>query len=244
MDAINLYANAMMTERGILFSEPMIQALLAGSKTQTRRIVKPQPNFDVAHNALGKNISRSRLEYAVDEHGGIGLKMAGQPVSRIGNCMGYVQPNIKCKYGKPGDRLYVKEPWQAWTEFNHLPPSKIPEESGINYLANGNKWDARVRSAIHMPRWASRITLEIVDVRVERLQEISEADAIAEGIVQLPPQIDKSGPWWTSEPNEGGRASLVDRTPQGAFKKLWESIKGRGSWDANPFVWVLEFERT
>ena len=106
---------------------------------------------------------------------------------------------------------------------------------------NGCGWKMRWTPSIHMPRWASRINLEITGVRIERLNDISEADAIAEGITELPLQKGEPGAWWTANVEAG--PSLHGRTPVDAFRKLWESINGAGSWDANPYVWVVEFKR-
>ena len=222
-----------MKERPILFSAPMVRALLAGTKTQTRRVVKPQPR-------------------RVD--GGVPFGDAPQWVhAEPGTAM------MHCPHGKRGDRLWVKETWRigAWDEnegafaidycdgpdktwrktpetpegedlFNRLWYQSTDElwAKGIKPDPEGNyHWQPgesplRWRPSIHMPRWASRITLEITSVLVERLKDISEADAMAEGVYTDPacPAYD-------------------------AYAKLWESINGPGSWDANPWVWVLEFCR-
>ena len=185
-----------MKERPILFSGPMVRAILEGRKTQTRRIVKV----------------RGGLEY-------IGPKgCEHEPDS-----WGYPHPcddgyltladGIKCPYGKPGDRLWVRETW-APAEW---PPTGPPAV----YRADEGMFASQWKPSIHMPRAVSRITLEVVSVRVERLQDISEEDALAEGI------------------------TLVERgtSPVDQFNKLWESINGPGSWEANPWVWVVEFKR-
>jgi hypothetical protein len=185
-----------MKERPILFSAPMVRALLAGTKTQTRRIAKP-----VRHPDLGNVYAPGAL---VLEH---------EPQHVIDRC---------CPYGRPGDRLWVRE-----THNTH---------GGLaTYRADGD-WIAdyhreepqqpRLRwvPAIHMPRTASRITLEITGTRVERLQDISEADALAEGVahsLNLP----------------GGRFAREN------FEHLWWTINGDGSWESNPWVWVVEFKR-
>jgi len=165
-----------MKERPILFSGPMVRAILEGRKTQTRRIVKPQPLRD-----------RGVMAFNDGEH-----------------------PQMRCPYGKPGDRLWVRETW-----------CPDVEPYTFRYKADGDEPLERWRPSIHIPRWASRITLEVVSVRVERLQNISEDDALAEGI------------------------TLVERgtSPVDQFNKLWESINGPGSWEANPWVWVVEFKR-
>lgn len=195
-----------MKERPILFSAPMVRAILAGTKTQTRLVVKPQPTGFL---------------------GGPGVTMEdGTPAPRVpvDDCAGEFGRVIQCPYGQPGDRLWVRE------AFAHVFDDKFgPVPDSIIYRADeGNgDWPHGWRPSIHMPRCASRILLEIISVRVERLQEISEADAIAEGV----------------SPDMGLRWKSGDDTPRGMYGELWESINGPGSWDANPFVWVVEFKR-
>lgn len=161
-----------MKERPIIFSAPMVRAILAGTKVQTRFV-------------------------------------------------------LGCPYGQPGDRLWVREAWARDDEDGQL---MYRADVGRDLCADA--W----RPSIHMPRWASRITLEVTAVRVERLQDISEADAQAEGVI----------PKW--EPGCSGR--LMDafggfsfRPAASAYAELWEQINGPGAWDANPWVWVVEFKR-
>lgn len=198
-------------ERPILFSAPMVRAILAGTKTQTRRIVKPQPPADCTT---------------------VYRPFAQEPNNWQGACaddlIGWYG---KCPYGVPGDRLWGRESWQAWTEFNNVPPREVPPTSRVNYLADGNVWDAKKRPSMFMPRWASRITLEVTGARCERLQDISEADAIAEGAFQ------ENGGWWGFDID----GETGDGTPQEAYSSLWDTINGNGSWEANPWVWCVEF---
>lgn len=191
----------MSNEKPILFKDEMIRAILEGWKTQTRRIVKPCKCKD------------SLCELAPHE-------IAGE-INR-----GHYR---NCPYGKPGDRLWVRE------NFLQLMHGQVTD-GRVKYCASidprstgtpkndGYWW--RKRPSIHMPRWASRITLEITDVRVERLQDISSADAKAEGVAtpDLNDWCDDSK--WVSQ-----------------FAWLWRSINGPDSWDANPWVWVIEFKR-
>ena len=148
----------------------------------------------------------------------------------------YAGVDFGCPYGAIGDCLWVKEQWQVWTEYNHLSPSELPSDPAINYTADGNTWDARLRSALHMPRNFSRITLEIVGVRVERLSKISNENALAEGIIE-------------HETLNGYRMCHIDSGPmiaggpRVAYRHLWESIYGPGSWELDPWVWVIEFKR-
>ncbi|MHB0973915.1 MAG: ASCH domain-containing protein [Thiobacillus sp.] len=180
-----------MKERPMLMSAPMVRAILAGTKTQTRRVVKPQPG--------------GLLKLALH------LARRGLP---IWFCDGW---DGTCPYGQPGDQLWVRETF-------------APMTTGYAYLADPVWRDSpsgRWHPSIHMPRVASRITLEIVSVRVERLQDISESDALAEGV----------------SPDMGLCWQSGDDTPRGMYGELWESINGPGSWDANPWVWVVEFKR-
>ena len=140
-----------------------------------------------------------------------------------------------CPYGQPGDRLWVRETWAAPHAYDHLPPRMISQEARIHYTATEERGGLLWRPSIHMPRWVSRITLEITAVRVERLQDISEADALAEGIYKP-----LGSQFWHTNPSAN---ILPGETPQWAYRNLWESISGPCSWDANPWVWVVEFKR-
>lgn len=152
-----------------------------------------------------------------------------------------------CPYGQPGDRLWVREAFSgphcmdATDECVAVRPSKWGEGSRIWYWADGNPthgdW-TRPRPSIHMPRWASRILLEVTAIHVERLQDINEADAIAEGVRQM---RDDSGCWVGRE--GPGRLVTPWPTPREAYRDLWEQINGADSWAANPWVWVVEFKR-
>lgn len=199
-----------MTERPILFSAPMVRAILAGAKVQTRRVVNPEPAGSVTT---------------------IYRPFAHEPNNWQGYAdnVGFIRWYGRCRYGQPGDRLWVRETWAVPHRYDHLGPSNIPV-LGVrtHYAATEERGGLRWRPSIHMPRWASRITLEITAVRVERLQDISEADAKAEG---AEPYL---------HPVHPAREQLrhVD-----GFQALWESINGPDSWDLNPWVWVVEFKR-
>lgn len=188
-------------ERPILFSAPMVRAILDGRKTQTRRVVKAEiPSWVKVWN--GHNgAEHFFFDREEDDEAG----MHWPP---------YDEKGLLCPYGQPGDRLWVRE---SFSYYSH--------REGCWYWADGNiaahDCERPIRPSIHMPRWASRITLEVVSVRVERLQDISEQDAKAEG----------------AEPAECCHAHYH------GFRKLWESINGAGSWEANPWVWVVEFRR-
>lgn len=204
-----------MKYRPILFSGPMVRALLDGRKTQTRRVVKPQPR---------------RVDGGVP-FGDAPASAHAEPGSMM----------MRCPYGKRGDRLWVRE---AWAESDMADGTPViayraggciaigkNDPHGPDYLIRAYTFNEDVhaeawRPSIHMPRSASRITLEVTGVRVERLQDISEADAIAEGIQELiDAGVDHDG------------------TPRDTFRKLWESINGPGSWESDTWVWVVEFRR-
>jgi hypothetical protein len=220
-----------MTERGILFAAPMVRALLAGTKTQTRRAVK------ITHRTPG-------LAACL-------LPPVGAPRPKVAAEL--------CPYGQPGDRLWVLETWgvvsNAWDDDGNLvdwvpdrPATAVADmpfgqgyySGHAIYAADGSyEWagdddgGGEPRSAwhpsIHMPRWASRILLEITSVRVERLNECSNEDARAEGVMPLyANQCVMAGHVYNAIP---------------LFRNLWERINGPGSWEANPFVWVVEFKR-
>lgn len=227
-------------ERPILFSAPMVRALMAGTKTQTRRAIKPQPYVDAQGNFCW-NGSNFGQDFSGPHIQAIASPL---PTSKTGR--------VRCPYGKRGDRLWVRETWmdlqgtgvehrsqadgklQRYAYGADTPPGSYGDECRKDF---GLKW----RPSIHMPRWASRITLEVTGVRVERLQDISEADAAAEGIEPIEGSREMPGPNHFSVREVGGWANFP--TAQEAYRYLWESINGPASWDANPWVWVVEFRR-
>lgn len=228
-------SNLPIKEKPILFSGAMVRALLDGSKTQTRRIITPEPSL---------------------VHLGCPVKFTPQDAK-----LGRVGQVISCPFGAMGDQLWVRETWGnvshslddddnviEWipnrpaTPINEMPYGRGYYCGHVIYRADGEfEWadddgDAESRSlwhpSIHIPRAASRIQLEITGVRVERLQDISEQDAVAEGIGLTQAAI-------------GVPMTRPDHMPMPIFmyKSLWESLNGPGSWDANPWVWVIEFRR-
>ena len=225
-----------MKERPILFKGEMVRAILEGRKTQTRRVVKPQPERS-GDAVLMWGASRRNMRFGVQ-----GMD---------------VPPGVfaRCPYGVPGDRLWVREKFQklfADGVENHWETDwktgkgysvSYPATDGIHEFVDP---DDNIRDAckpsIHMPRWASRITLKITGVRVERLQDISEADSVAEGVEGF----DLYGKrfWINYLLDQEERAMAPSFThAYNSYRSLWESINGPGSWDQNPWVWVIEFKQ-
>lgn len=221
-----------MKERPILFSGPMVRALLAGTKTQTRRICKPAMAHNLSHVVeVPDPQERGQIYNGTtfgDEEGGI---------------------QFASPYGGMRDRLWVREShWWFKDECDHetgyYPPALTADD--VEYRADGENKRHGWRPSIHMPRWASRITLEITGVRVERLHEISESDAIAEGIPEESESCERCGDcgWLCigGEPQQCDAQGCGDGAID-AYRALWEEINGPGSWAQNPWVWVVEFKR-
>ena len=204
-----------MTDKPIIFSAPMILALLSGSKTMTRRVLKPRKMVDHVFLTFSD-------DYILDPGNARWLR----------DCHGFVR----------GDRLWVRE------NFAHVPASAYRASTGVHqtldptdsdmaaiYAAGWERSAPRWKPSIHMPRWASRITLIVEGVKVERMQDISEADAQAEGIGQYA----RDGLWTWAPP---GMSSTGWHTARGAFDALWTSIHGPDAWAANPWVAAITFE--
>ena len=200
-------------ERPMLFNDAMVRAILSGQKTVTRRAVKVQPDVPVSDAIPRRDFP----------HGPPTVSWYWRPQ------FGHMQPapsagwDFKCPYGQPGDRLWVRETFAVYGD---------QKMAAIHYRADrphhvGQK-GMGYKPSIHMPRWVCRILLEIADVRVERLQDITQAQAIAEGVRSCERDIDPDG---------------NDYSPYELFSALWVSINGHESWHANPWVWVVEFKR-
>jgi hypothetical protein len=198
-----------MNERPILFSGPMVRAILEGRKTQTRRIVKPQP--------IGEFDGPKKYNPSITNRRG-DMRPGPERFGIFDTCGEW---SIPCPYGQPGDRLWVRETWACigLGKYAHraTDESNLPD---IKKLCNG--W----KPSIHMPRCVSRLTLEITFVDIEPLQSIIEHDARSEGY-----------------PGNTVDGQYVPWSPFGWFMSLWQSINGIESWDANPWVWVIGFER-
>jgi hypothetical protein len=221
-----------MKERPMLMSAPMVRAILAGTKTQTRRVVKPQPHDPAEGVYAAPSMIHGTGSYTQDHMLADGFDGG------------------TCPYGQPGERLWVRETWAYGV---HAMAAKSDDDGPYVYAATNHGTQGRLcdrwRPSIHMPRAASRITLEITSVRVERLQDISEADAIAEGITRENVIVDTNcnggrhsemteDRYFYDGCDDKGFEYAVD-----AYAGLWESINGPGAWSANPWVWAIEFKR-
>ena len=199
-----------MNEHPILFSTGMVKVIREGRKTQTRRIIKPQPDKDSIPTLMTQ-----------------------------GGCVGFQEyfghlnmPMWCCPYGKPGDHLWVRETWQRCPECGRVVYKASSNQNG-KVCPNCDEWLGTWKPSIHMFREYSRITLEVVNVRVERLQDITEAGARAEGA-----EAEKSHRVYPSS-----QAAWVS-TYRSGFQTLWNHINESGfGWDTNPWVWVVEFKR-
>ncbi|EPC5749808.1 hypothetical protein ACRZ40_000193 [Klebsiella pneumoniae] len=243
-----------MKERGMIFNGEMTRAILDGRKTQTRRIMKAQPSEDFTPMNMALDADYKARWYTpgiVDKDGC--LQPAGKEVFGVAN----ENEGYSCPFGAVGDRIWVREAYRFPASLDDVSPTGVGEMAVATgyrkpwaptfYEFTGTFSDGwkgfetppkvsdagKLRPSIHMPRWASRILLEITDVRVERLNAISQEDAQAEGM-----ELTGWRPTY-SDPDSGGEVM----TPYDNFAQLWESIYGEESWKANPWVWVIEFKR-
>ena len=227
----------MTRERPILLSTPLVRAVLSGEKTQTRRLVK---NTDE---------KTSRIYWAEN----IETVPRGKYTGWVRECDAPLALPMSCPFGVPGDRLWVRETWYDDNALRKQEPTPTGPDKYIEYRASHNclAWEAGCpcrddngrrswRPSLHMPRWASRLTLEITDVRVERVQQISERDANAEGVEELDGLLDEVELCRMAK-DIGGCAEDA-RT---WFAVLWDSIYGQKpgiAWRDNPWVWVIDFK--
>ncbi|HCE8859447.1 TPA: hypothetical protein NHV36_004673 [Klebsiella michiganensis] len=233
-----------MTERGMIFNSEMVRAILDGRKTQTRRIVKPQPDISSKDNLSGVWLDKP---------------LNGLLLPKIQDIA------IHCPFGMSGDQIWVRETWATlgnedgccvdWEDnlckgdersaariyrasCEQRPGDyslwSIPDDAYWKPHTKDHKFEGAWRPSIHMPRWASRILLEITNVRVEQLNVISERDAQAEGVAKL-----QGGFWQHYQPSW----TQHQLSARGSFVTLWKSIYGEESWNSNPWVWVIEFKR-
>ena len=242
----------------------MVRALLAGTKTQTRRLVKPGPSEYFIPDGPARNYPRTLVDVKTGEQ-------YPDPVVRFG--VSDENEDYPCPYGRPGDRLWVKETHRFGIAWDKSKPTQIPTVAAIRYEADGvirmtgQKLEpGKARPSLFMRQAFSRLTLEIVEIRVERLHAITEADALAEGVTPavVPGHyniiaesyncqvvegfvggIPKPGDEW-----QGQHVEHVQHVParqvgtaRDAYRRLWETINGPGSWELNPYVWVVTFRR-
>lgn len=213
-------------ERPILFSGPMVRAILEGRKTQTRRIVKPQPE-SMHHDEVGYELSMPNC----------------RPLYPDSFCKAY------CKFGRVGERLWVRESHAIYRDafarekgdevilyradasayWNMTPHNHM--EAEFNPLRDTSDYEPKWTPSIHMPRWASRITLEITAVRVQRLNDLTNADAVAEGMAKSHPSIDKVS-----------QSLGYEDFSRSMFAQLWDSLYFDCPWESNPWVWVIDFQ--
>lgn len=255
-----------MKERPILFSTSMVQAILEGHKTQTRRIIRVPP-----------------LDFLPSYKFGVGVGLNNTWTWWYTPDPAESAKPFRCKYGIPGDQLYVRESWrivgwgegdwkieykdgtskwfdcpeevtEVWESEHCIQCSDDCDKAGLligpddTYILKDGIVPTRWRPSIHMPRWASRIQLEIVSVRADRLQEISRDDAFCEGISPINPyKTDPDLPPGLPAvfPDYQDKRNWFMADPVRSFQSLWDSINaGRGfGWDTNPWVWVIEFRR-
>ena len=247
-----------MTERGMIFNAEMVRAILDGRKTQTRRIMKPQPEpCPRGGHWWPSNVFKTMLHVEEEMQNGKG---------GWGGLVGDA-----CPFGDVGDRIWVREAYRFPASLDDVSPTGVGEMAVATgyrkpwaptfYEFTGTFSDGwkgfetppkvsdagKLRPSIHMPRWASRILLEITDVRVERLNAISPEDAESEGLERTNFTGFGDEPGLPSYPEPDVYFDPLKKQwkeyPPEAFAGLWESIYGEGSWKANPWVWVIEFKR-
>lgn len=227
-----------MKERPILFSAPMVRAILNGTKTQTRRVVKPQPPANT-YKVLQYHHPDPRPHY----HAWIDSVPPG-PVCAASD---WAHP---CPYGQPGDRLWVRETFcPIYPQDPHYNGGEPIEYDYAATYRHGDRLGDSLgirkvwKPSIHMPRGACRLELEITGVRVERLNDCSEADAIAEGIDRVENNFGNGPAYCDYRMKDPEDTSEWLRSPLASYRTLWERINGAGNWEANPWVWVVEFKR-
>jgi hypothetical protein len=235
-----------MKERPILFSVEMVRAILEGRKSMTRRVVKPQPYLLYRPETYKTKVDNWGQCAWIDEEG------------YCEHIRGHDHPAYTvCPYGMIGDRLWVREKWrplfddpdstshfglgdciQYAADMKKHKPSGLDEKTGYRFdvMCEFGNENPNWKPSIFMPRWASRITLEMTGVRVERLQEITETDALREGIFEF------NGLGFYGYDKTGTPGLHCCDSARETFRCLWEKINGRESLDKNPWVWVVEFK--
>lgn len=205
---------ASATMRPILFSTEMVKAILEGRKTQTRRVVKPQPDPDGLHNHTKFPMS---IDSRYDLEGWCGT------VDNTGETK-----QFRCPYGEEWDLLWVREAWAYQTYWNGLRVESLPIYKA-SYGPEPTAWNWK--PSIHMHKSVARIWLQIEEIKVERVQAINEENSISEGIT-----FDKDSGYFYAGSHAMGQSAYA------CFRNLWKSINGPDSWDANPWIWVIKFK--
>lgn len=237
-----------MKERPILFNTEMVKAILEGRKTQTRRVLSNQPDKNCDEAFLGLD----------------GIWCFSKPT--LSKRISYSGDDIKCPFGMVGDRLWVREAFMPdpsadsdhWNDEDSLHtyyswdgcgskvselPKALKTNKHVFYKAEANHpelslWTPNYR----MPRWASRILLEITGIRVERLSNISRSDAVDEGIETFKIDCGRDGLKTAYKDYTSHNDAITRNNPIDSFRTLWESVNGADSWDKNPWVWVIDFK--
>lgn len=233
-----------MADRGILFSGPMVRALLQGRKTQTRRLA-PQPPAECSINYMLGNESwlpaetRTPVRRTFEAWGG--PLFDAKPEKALCGSFDIVPRH------QPDDRLYVREHWKTHIAYDDLAPSDMGGEETVLYLADGalsephpdmpERCVGRHRQAMHMPRWASRLWLSVTEVRVERLQNVSESDAINEGVEQVREHVWRD---YFSDPE----ACVGLGSPVHSYATLWDTLHTEPGtrWQDNPWIYAITFD--
>lgn len=240
-----------MRETGLLMRPELARKSHSGLKTNTRRLCKVTPPEGATH---------AGVITSADEHHGEWSWMNGDPKDI--DSWGIIGEDFRCPYGVPGDRIWIREEHYAfgrWTvgcgetkagddrwvflRDETAPTLFDPPANGVtpNFPRAHGIPGYYKRNSLFMLRSQCRTVVEITEVQLMRLQEISEEDARAEGISELPGQAGLSGPWWTGDVSAGMK--LHARTPVAAYTKLWLHLHGAASWEANPWVWSIHYEK-
>ncbi|MES0290526.1 hypothetical protein [Citrobacter freundii] len=239
-----------MKERGMIFNGEMVRAILDGRKTQTRRIMKVQPSdsFHPTHNGYDLDLNAHWYTPGVVDKNGY-LHPAKKDVFGVAD----ENEGYTCPFGAVGDRIWVRETWAeagAGAPDLKLYRANYPEHVPAHYENVPTADEIRWTPSIHMPRWASRLALEITGVRVERLDKISEEDAIAEGMQCVICRSCKGDPDYSTTQYDPDTLAAVDEiscqpcaSNRSKFFSLWDSIYGEGNHCMGDWVWVIEFKR-
>jgi hypothetical protein len=228
----------MIKEHPILFSTPMVQAILEGRKTQTRRVVKPQPYIDCKPSLVPRVLNHNENDWGK----WYWETSEGETITKF------------CPHGEVGDLLWVRETHLFYSDENAnnailYMADPHAEEFSLGLFENKPKW----KPSIFMPKAACRLWNEVINIKVERLQDISADDALEEGVNywNVDREMLEGGEFvadyenymWRDDENYEDYHFPTYSNPVDSFRSLWQSINGRESWDANPWVWAIEFKK-